>query len=270
MKLVLSRKGFDSSAGGCPSPILPDGQMLSLPIPGRDRRTPYSVLNTRTLDVCHLVSDLTRGRVRADASVHLDPDLESSARTRESGWLPTFGQDSNAQRHLDRAGVGVDDLFLFFGWFREVEFDRGRYRYREHVPDLHVLFGWLRVGQIMRFGPDPVPAWLQGHPHAVRDGFPFNTVYVAKGANGAGVFPTFSPQLVLTEAGKPRSVWRLPSDFLPRSRPALTFHESPSRWREEADGCQLRSTGLGEEFVLNLEQYPGVQKWAEEVLSISS
>ena len=68
MKLVLSRKGFDSSSGGCPSPILPDGQMLSLPIPGRDRRTPYSVLNTRTLDVCHLVSDLTRGRVRADAS----------------------------------------------------------------------------------------------------------------------------------------------------------------------------------------------------------
>ena len=132
------------------------------------------------------------------------------------------------------------------------------------------MFGWLRVGQIMRFGPDPVPVWLQGHPHAVRDGFPFNTVYVAKGADGAGVFPTFSPRLVLTEAGKPRSVWHLPSDFLPRSRPALTFHESPSRWREEADGCQLRSTGLGEEFVLNLEQYPGVQKWAEGVVAPSS
>jgi hypothetical protein len=32
----------------------------------------------------------------------------------------------------------------------------------------------------------------------------------------------------------------------------------------------LRSTGLGEEFVLNLEQYPGVRKWAEEVVAISS
>ena len=185
MKFVLSRKGFDSSAGGCPSPILPDGQTLSLPIPGRDRRTPYSVLNTRTLDVCHLVSDLTRGRVRADASVHLDPDLESSARNRESGWLPAFGQDSNAQRHLDRAGVGLDDLFLFFGWFPEVEFNRGRYRYREHVPDLHVLFGWLRIGQSCA-SVRTCSARLQGHPHAVRDGFPFNTVYVAKGAEWCG------------------------------------------------------------------------------------
>jgi len=33
MKIILSRKGFDSSVGGCASPILPDGKMLSLPIP---------------------------------------------------------------------------------------------------------------------------------------------------------------------------------------------------------------------------------------------
>ena len=33
MKLILSRKGFDSSAGGIASPILPDGRMISLPIP---------------------------------------------------------------------------------------------------------------------------------------------------------------------------------------------------------------------------------------------
>ena len=33
MKVILSRKGFDSSYGGYPSPILPDGRMVSLPIP---------------------------------------------------------------------------------------------------------------------------------------------------------------------------------------------------------------------------------------------
>ncbi len=32
-KLILSRKGFDSASGGCPSPIFPDGTMFSLPIP---------------------------------------------------------------------------------------------------------------------------------------------------------------------------------------------------------------------------------------------
>ena len=35
MKIMLSRKGFDSTKedGGYPSPILPDGTLLSLPVP---------------------------------------------------------------------------------------------------------------------------------------------------------------------------------------------------------------------------------------------
>ena len=38
MKIILSRKGFDSSpaSGGVPSPILPDGALCPLPIPERD------------------------------------------------------------------------------------------------------------------------------------------------------------------------------------------------------------------------------------------
>jgi len=35
MKVILSRKGFDSQYGGMPSPILPDGTLLSLPIPSK-------------------------------------------------------------------------------------------------------------------------------------------------------------------------------------------------------------------------------------------
>jgi hypothetical protein len=241
--------------------------MISLPIPDRDGRIPYSGLHTRSLDIGQLVSDLTRGRVGADDSAHLDPDLEPSARGGQMGWLPAFGQDGKAQRHLDGAGVGIDDLFLFFGWFREVELVRGKYRYRASAPHLHVLFGWLRIGQILRLSSDPVPAWLRAHPHAVCDGWPFNTVYVAKGADGAGVFPAFVPEVALTETRKPRSVWLLPSDFMPRSRPALTFHESPSRWTETEGGCRLQSVGRGQEFALNLDHYPGVHRWAEALVS---
>ena len=45
MKLIFSRKGFDSSAGGIPSPILPDGRMISLPIPANpyDKKTLHDV-----------------------------------------------------------------------------------------------------------------------------------------------------------------------------------------------------------------------------------
>lgn len=38
-KIILSRKGFDSKYGGIPSPILPDGAMLSFPIPANSKET---------------------------------------------------------------------------------------------------------------------------------------------------------------------------------------------------------------------------------------
>ena len=42
MRVILSRKGFDSQYGGMPSPILPDGTLLSLPIPSKtDMETKY-------------------------------------------------------------------------------------------------------------------------------------------------------------------------------------------------------------------------------------
>lgn len=44
MKVVLSRKGMDSRAGGIPSPILPDGMLLSLPIPNEKSGVPYDAL----------------------------------------------------------------------------------------------------------------------------------------------------------------------------------------------------------------------------------
>jgi len=36
MKFILSRKGFDSKSGGYPSPIFPDGSLISLPIPAHE------------------------------------------------------------------------------------------------------------------------------------------------------------------------------------------------------------------------------------------
>jgi hypothetical protein len=219
--------------------------------------------------VGHLVADLTHGRISADDRAHLDPDLESTTRRRLSGWLPAFGQDSTAQRHLQKAGVGAGDLFLFFGWFREVELVRGRYRFSANAPNLHVLFGWLRVGQVLRLGADTIPAWLGDHPHVGRN-WPHNTIYVASRSEDGGAFKTFDQRLVLTEPGsKSRSVWRLPSDFVPRSRPALTYHRSPSRWTQLEGGCRLQTVGKGQEFILDLGAYPDVHRWACSTVSIA-
>jgi len=45
MKIIFSRKGFDSSTGGVPSPIFPDGKILSLPIPDKLSPIKYKDIN---------------------------------------------------------------------------------------------------------------------------------------------------------------------------------------------------------------------------------
>ena len=45
MKVILSRKGFDSGYGGMASPILPDGTLLSLPIPSKSETVKFTDLH---------------------------------------------------------------------------------------------------------------------------------------------------------------------------------------------------------------------------------
>lgn len=79
MKLIFSRKGFDSSAGGVPGPLV-DDRPISLPIPTRmPSPTRYGDLAN---GVAELVSDLTRGRIAGDGPYHLDPDLDAGSTNR--------------------------------------------------------------------------------------------------------------------------------------------------------------------------------------------
>src|SRR5215472_17422147 len=103
MKIILSRKGFDSSTGGIPSPILPDGRLLSLPIPVPGERITYAQIRAFDGSAASVLSDLRPGGHRfegelksqpwASVPAHLDPDLRAAARPRFAGWRPLFGQD---------------------------------------------------------------------------------------------------------------------------------------------------------------------------------
>lgn len=57
MKVILSRKGFDSVNGGIVSPILEDGTMISFPIPSTDANT-YSELEYNGIPYPQLLHDL--------------------------------------------------------------------------------------------------------------------------------------------------------------------------------------------------------------------
>jgi hypothetical protein len=125
-RIVLSRKGFDSTAryGGRPSPIFDDGRILSLPIPEDTKKTiKYSALLDPTEQFPSLgsiVEQLTKGKLTGDSFVHLDPDLRAnSVAGRMPDWRPIFDQVDQAQTHLCNQGVGKGDLFLFYGLYRE-------------------------------------------------------------------------------------------------------------------------------------------------------
>jgi hypothetical protein len=186
MRVILSRKGFDSGSGGCPSPLV-SGEPLSLPIPS-DHETPttYGMLPRQ---MGALVESLTRGRRHHYTQkhwCHLDPDLDPLARPRRPGWRAGLGQVRAAQGHLHKQGVSPDDLFLFWGLFQPVEPSAGDSAWRYCGVREHRVFGWLQIGEVLPVGNQPQRwlqhyPWLDGHPHLHGDEWhPSNTVYIAR------------------------------------------------------------------------------------------
>ena len=277
MKLILSRKGFDSQSGGCPSPIFPDGTLYSLPIPHKHSEITYGDLWHGNTNIGETVADLTRNRTGPKAPAHLDPDINHIAYPRQAGWQPLFGQSGAAQSHLDNQGVRIGDLFLFFGLFQKIERTSGRWCFVKDAPKQHILWGWLQIGKICKvdeLGKDELP-WSCYHPHRhpSRGKNPTNTLYIAAcGLNlgngsigqGAGGFPRFHPDLVLTEPKKSASHWRLPRCFNPdNGKTPLSYHGN-CKWKPNEGYVYVQRRGPGQEFVLDLDQYPEVTDWLVE------
>jgi Nucleotide modification associated domain 3 len=143
VKIIISRKGFDSANGRVPSPIFADDTMLSLPIPYASG-IPYDQINS-PIEGFRCLSEIVEQLARLDdRPAHLDPDLDPGSIARLEGWRGILGQSSGAQTHLDNNLVGPGDLFLFFGLFRRVKSNAGdRLRFVADEPRRHVLFGWL-------------------------------------------------------------------------------------------------------------------------------
>lgn len=80
MKIILSRKGFDSANGGIVSPIMEDGTLISFPIPSKEDKDGYDdlvycgQLYSKILEDLHYKEDSNR------PNCHLDPDLTMDRR----------------------------------------------------------------------------------------------------------------------------------------------------------------------------------------------
>jgi hypothetical protein len=276
LKVILSRKGFDSGTGGSPSPLLIDqGRFVSFPIPEvnkiykSDTARRYSDLQVSTeMSYLALMEQLGL-KDFSNTFTHLDPDiLHDELVDREPGWRGVFGQCDAAAMHLMNNHVEPGDLFLFFGWFRDAQVIDGQYRYISRT-DRHIIWGYLQVGQIdLIDNEQEYEEWKLGHPHYRNRDRNNNTGYVSREClsfapelPGCGVFP-FHSSLVLSN-GNPnkRSEWSLPPFFAPASGTRMTYHENPERWQMDGDACILKSVSKGQEFVISGN--PRVEEWTK-------
>jgi len=258
MKIIFSRKGWDSGAGGKPSPIFSNNG-FSIPIPDvPPNPILYRHLTSSALSITpypNLASFLgvyAPNFPVATNRAHLDPDLDHSTLARISGWLPCFGQENGAATHLDSNCVGVDDIFVFYGWFDDVNMATG---WRLHN-DRYCVFGYLQIGKIYRV-PSRVttPSWLHYHPHITNGtAYSNNRIYVASQsltfpANSGISLPSRSGGGILNPANRCRCLTTIfgkrgpyPDLLLSRCT-TMTKHRqehvwqpiSPNDWRFVAD-----------------------------------
>lgn len=265
MKVILSRKGFDSQYGRQASPIFPNGTLLSLPIPSDDNLTFENIVWAGLTYDAIIGSLKPHTYLNKDSHCHLDPDLRAESIHREAGWMPAFGQTGSSLSELRANGVDKDDLFLFFGWFRQTEYKQGKLRYVPKSPNLHVIYGYMQVGSIIE-SAEQIPEWLKYHPHsnlkkyqeAWRKGqnaifLPKKTLTFAPKLPGSGTF-NFNRNLVLTKEGYSRSRWEFPETMR-----GVPVSHNPNGWKTE----YFQSAAIGQEFVI--DGVPAVMDWVRKL-----
>lgn len=235
MRIIFSRKGFDSAAGGGPSPIV-DGRPISLPIPaGAASQTTYG-----DLGLGELVAQASRGKLAAGDPCHHDPMFRADG----TCW---FGQCGAAQTHLERQGVGLGDVFVFFGLFR-AEGERPHHR----------IFGYLKVEEMIALTAGvPEECVDAGHPHALALHGSNDVIWRGEGRQASHASNTL--RLTMPDANP--SLWRRPAWLKPGG---LSYHDRPSRWAKRG---QLQSVARGQEFVADVGRRTAPREWLEAVIA---
>jgi len=275
-KVILSRKGFDGTTGGKPSPIIED-KFVSLPIPRAESGDYYKNLQiSPTESYLKVMKDLG---IKFFSEAHLDPDLQRTVlKERPENWRGLFGQSGNSQGTLHNRNVGKGDIFLFFGWFRNTQNNNGHWEYIRKALDIHAIFGYLEVDEVfdIKAGND-VPSWTEYHPHISGQkeyGKLQNSVYMAtksftayKENPGWGCF-NFDERLILTKPESPiKSLWELPPCFREEKE---KFLHSKEKWTILPNGrVEMKTKGRGDQEVY-ISSNPDVIKWAEDLIKSCS
>lgn len=277
MKVILSRKGFDSQSGGMPNPILPDGTLLVLPIPSESGSTKYSDVFYEGKTYLDIIQELNSNIAQklSNTYCHVDPDIKQCYQNTVENWKPAFGQSGLSEKHLIKQNVSKGDIFLFYGWFRQTEYDeKGKLRFVRKLPnnentiDKHVIYGYMEVKEKIS-NRKQIHGLYGYHPHAQKKylDLPDNALYIPADhlsiddhVKGSG-WLNYQPIRQLTKETHKRSEWALPDCF--KNIP-ITYHEKAGYgWRAGND--YFISAYRGQEFVL--EANKEIVEWVRDVIS---
>jgi hypothetical protein len=262
MRIIFSRKGFDSTAGGSPSPIFPDGTLFSIPIPSTKDDNYYSDLlfQYQGDSIQSILNDITGKRITQN---HQQIDCDFSPKQQRCHHDPmlipqhaklVLGQAQKAENHLRKQSVCQGDIFLFYGWFRQVEKINGRWQYLQSSRDIQLIWSWMKIGETLDIGTPKQREqalvkypYLHAHPHFAYWREPPNQVYIS---DEMGLLPYFiSRCLTDCKDYKGRSTWRLPIFF--NQPQAFTYLKN---FIPDGVDVIINFRGYGQEFVLDLEK----------------
>jgi len=273
MKIILSRKGFDSTSGECPSPIMPDGTLLSLPIPDdtpsdfsvSDKSITFSDLHHNGFTYAQILKGLRPNK--SFTYCHLDPDIRNGTHIKPfSDWKPAFGQTSTALSILRNTGVEVGDIFLFFGLFQNTEYDNDSIRFVKGSKPIQVIYGYLQIGRILSTQEEI--AEYHWHPHAYNKHYekdrnalfiPSDTLSFDSSLSGYGVL-NYHKDRVLTMQGENTATWS-PHSFL---MPDNIYDARKNSAKSEG----VYYAGRWQELVL--KQNKDAEIWAKSIITLNN
>lgn len=189
MKVIFSRKGFDSSYGGFPSIILPKEmgrKMISFPIPEANPKCEvieanklfYSLDDGRVLSLEEIFEQLKiidsinipefsqNGEkvaprrkgikeqiidgIKYKTVFHYDPEVP------KIGYdYAAFGQSGAAASHLLSKGIDHGDVFLFFGTFLKTFLNNeNKISYDTRMHEIQAIWGYMIVDDVFHIKPD--------------------------------------------------------------------------------------------------------------------
>ncbi|WP_394729696.1 hypothetical protein [Altererythrobacter sp. GH1-8] len=239
MRIIFSRKGFDSTAGGGASPIV-DNRPVSLPIPDSKglSNTTYD-----DLGLGEYAARASRGKLGPADYCHHDPMFLDNG-------TAILGQVGSSQSHLANQRVRAGDVFLFFGLFDGKEMGRH-----------HRIFGYLLIEEIVPLaGADERVRQMfldLNHPHAIGMHGKNDTLYLGEGRKASRA----TDRLRLTAEGEVAAMWARPP-WLRRGE-ITYFPDRDENWPEG----RLYRVGNGQEFVADIGQRKAPREWLAEIIA---